>query len=66
MTAKTTMSIEKETSELVKRVKRKLSFDIDQDLTTDETISHLCKDYLAKSDDTPDGVEATAEAVEED
>ena len=40
------MSIDKETSILVKRVKRKMSFDTDQDLTTDEAISLLCKEYL--------------------
>jgi hypothetical protein len=51
MKDKTTMSVDKTTTELVKRVKRKMSFDFDQDFTTDEAITKLCIAYLGNEAD---------------
>ena len=48
---KTTMSIERDTAEMVKKVKRKMSFDIDKDLTTDEALLRLCETYLTEHAD---------------
>lgn len=62
---KTTMSLEKETVEMVKKVKRKMSFDIDQDLTTNQTIVQLCQGYLNGHKDEVTEVEKGGEVNEQ-
>lgn len=46
MNEKSTISVEKATRDIFKTVKRKMSYEMDKDLTTDEALIELCATYI--------------------